>query len=189
MILNKVSKIISNLSKGVVTDYALYILIGVCFYLSIFTFLSVFFDLIDSITIACVFILILIGSQSFYHNMNSSDENLMSSMFVLKRARKIIFKFIFLILRALVEMLRDIVHFISYLHRKGLIRKIIITTMSIYIGNFSGLEVYHSDDGSDTETNINNKEESEPQKETFESKYRQGFMNVQQLSFNEKMAD
>ena len=33
----KTSKTISGLSKGVVTDYALYILIGTCFYLSIFT--------------------------------------------------------------------------------------------------------------------------------------------------------
>jgi len=80
MVLTKVSKIISNLSKGVVTDYALYILIGVCFYLSLFTFLSVFFDLIYSVTTACIFILILIGSQYYYNSIDLSDENKISSL-------------------------------------------------------------------------------------------------------------
>jgi len=62
MVLNKVSKTISSLNKGVVTDYALYILIGVCFYLSIFTFFSVFSDIIYSITITCIITLIIYGS-------------------------------------------------------------------------------------------------------------------------------
>lgn len=62
MVLNKISKTISNLNKGVVTDYALYILIGVCFYLSIFTFFSIFFDLIYCITMTCILILIIFGS-------------------------------------------------------------------------------------------------------------------------------
>jgi NADH-ubiquinone oxidoreductase chain 5 len=56
----RISKTISSLSKGVVTDYALYILIGVCFYLSIFTFVSTFFDAVNSITISCVTILVCI---------------------------------------------------------------------------------------------------------------------------------
>jgi hypothetical protein len=59
MILTKISKTISGLNKGVVTDYALYILIGVCFYLSIFTFFSVVSGLVNCITITCVVTLIL----------------------------------------------------------------------------------------------------------------------------------
>lgn len=80
LVLTKVSKIISSLSKGVVTDYALYILIGVCFYLSLFTFLSIFFDLIYSVTIACIFILILIGSQYYHNSIDLSDDNKISGL-------------------------------------------------------------------------------------------------------------
>ena len=58
VMLTKTSKTISSLSKGVVTDYALYILIGICFYLSIFTFISIFFDLFNSITVSCLIVLI-----------------------------------------------------------------------------------------------------------------------------------
>nr|YP_009763311.1 NADH dehydrogenase subunit 5 [Metarhizium rileyi]QIS49093.1 NADH dehydrogenase subunit 5 [Metarhizium rileyi] len=58
VILTKTSKTISDLSKGVVTDYALYILIGVCFYLSIFSFVSVYLDLINVITVTCVAVLL-----------------------------------------------------------------------------------------------------------------------------------
>ena len=63
VMLTKTSKTISNLSKGVVTDYALYILISVCFYLSIFTFISIFFDLVNSITVSCL--IILIGRNNY----------------------------------------------------------------------------------------------------------------------------
>jgi hypothetical protein len=75
MILNKISKIISSLSKGIVTDYALYILIGICFYLSIFTFLSIFFDLVYCISMSCIFVLVLCGSRSstFYQNINNDN--------------------------------------------------------------------------------------------------------------------
>nr|UNP23070.1 NADH dehydrogenase subunit 5 [Tolypocladium sp.] len=62
VILTKISKTISSLSKGVVTDYALYILIGICFYLSIFTFVSIFFDLVNSITVSCIIVLIGISN-------------------------------------------------------------------------------------------------------------------------------
>lgn len=72
VLLTKISKIISSLSKGVVTDYALYILIGVCFYLSIFTYFSVFVDLVYSVTISCVFILILSGSSLYTHHIKTS---------------------------------------------------------------------------------------------------------------------
>lgn len=64
VVLTKSSKIISSLSNGVVTNYALYILIGICFYLSIFTFVPVVSDVINSITITCVAILMLINVNS-----------------------------------------------------------------------------------------------------------------------------
>lgn len=60
----RTSKTISGLSKGVVTDYALYILIGVCFYLSIFSFVSVYIDLVNVITVTCVVVLLGISNYS-----------------------------------------------------------------------------------------------------------------------------
>lgn len=67
VILTKVSKIISSLSNGIVTNYALYILIGVCFYLSVFTFVPVVSDVINSITISgitiCISGIILNGNM------------------------------------------------------------------------------------------------------------------------------
>jgi NADH-ubiquinone oxidoreductase chain 5 len=62
VILTKTSKTISGLSKGVVTDYALYILIGICFYLSIFSFVSVYLDLVNVITVTCVAVLLGINN-------------------------------------------------------------------------------------------------------------------------------
>jgi len=64
VVLTKSSKIISSLSNGVVTNYALYILIGICFYLSIFTFVPVVSDVINAITITCLAILMLINVNS-----------------------------------------------------------------------------------------------------------------------------
>jgi NADH-ubiquinone oxidoreductase chain 5 len=55
------SKTISGLSKGIVTDYALYILIGVCFYLYIFSFNSNILDSVSCIIISSTIILILIS--------------------------------------------------------------------------------------------------------------------------------
>jgi hypothetical protein len=73
-VLTKISKIISNLSQGVVTNYALYILIGICFYISVNTFMSTFFDTVNSYTISSVLILLAI---SYYIglsvNKNSID--------------------------------------------------------------------------------------------------------------------
>lgn len=59
VILTKSSKIISSLSNGVVTNYALYILIGICFYISIMAFTPVVSDAINSIIISSIAILIL----------------------------------------------------------------------------------------------------------------------------------
>ena len=58
IILTIISKMISNLSKGVVTDYALYILLGICFYLSIFTFVLIFSDLVNSILVSSLIVLL-----------------------------------------------------------------------------------------------------------------------------------
>lgn len=73
VILTKSSKIISSLSNGVVTNYALYILIGICFYLSIFTFVSAVSDIVSSITISCVAILMLINVNSGLFSRMSRD--------------------------------------------------------------------------------------------------------------------
>jgi NADH-ubiquinone oxidoreductase chain 5 len=61
VLLTKSSKLISSLSNGVVTNYALYILIGVCFYLCVFTFVLIVSDTVNSITISCLAILMLIN--------------------------------------------------------------------------------------------------------------------------------
>lgn len=65
VMLNKISKTVSNLSKGIVTEYALYMLIGLCLYLFIFTYpwegpklISIIFDVVNSTIISCVIILI-----------------------------------------------------------------------------------------------------------------------------------
>jgi hypothetical protein len=68
--LNRTSKTISSLSKGVVTDYALYILIGVCFYLSIFTFVSVFFDLANVILITSIAVLLSLNNYIIAEKQN-----------------------------------------------------------------------------------------------------------------------
>ncbi len=68
VLLTKSSKLISSLSNGIVTNYALYILIGVCFYLSIFTFVPVVSDTVNSITISCIAILLLL-------NVNTNTKN------------------------------------------------------------------------------------------------------------------
>ncbi len=68
VVLQKASKTMSSLHKGVVTDYALYILIAVCFYVSIFTFVSIFSDLITIITLSAV--LILIGANNYMKTEN-----------------------------------------------------------------------------------------------------------------------
>ena len=61
--LQRISKTISSLHTGIVTDYALYILLAICFYISIFTFISIFNDIINIITLTSV--LILIGTKYY----------------------------------------------------------------------------------------------------------------------------
>ena len=69
VILQKVSKIMSSLHKGVVTDYALYILIAVCFYISIFTFVFIFNDLISIITLSSI--IVLIGASNYMNKVEN----------------------------------------------------------------------------------------------------------------------
>lgn len=76
MALTRVSKTISSLSTGIVTDYALYILIGGCFYLFIFTVIPSFEDLAYSITISSISILILIRSINSNSGVNKEESNL-----------------------------------------------------------------------------------------------------------------
>jgi NADH-ubiquinone oxidoreductase chain 5 len=69
VVLQKVSKIMSSLHKGVVTDYALYILIAVCFYISIFTFVFIFNDLISIITLSSI--IVLIGASNYMNKIEN----------------------------------------------------------------------------------------------------------------------
>lgn len=73
VILTKSSKIISSLSNGVVTNYALYILIGICFYLSIFTFVSIVFDTVNCIIISCIAILMITGLSKIINSDTNFD--------------------------------------------------------------------------------------------------------------------
>jgi NADH-ubiquinone oxidoreductase chain 5 len=61
--LNKISKTISLISRGVVTDYALYILVSVCSILSLFSVVSIFFDTLNISLLT--FIIILIGINNY----------------------------------------------------------------------------------------------------------------------------
>jgi NADH-ubiquinone oxidoreductase chain 5 len=72
MVLIKISKTISILNKGVVTDYALYILVAICFYLSIFTFFAFFYNLMFCIIISSLFCLIL---MNFWYSSTNLLEN------------------------------------------------------------------------------------------------------------------
>jgi NADH-ubiquinone oxidoreductase chain 5 len=53
-VLTNISKAISVISNGLVTSYALYILLGFAFYLSIFTFIPEFSAIVLCITTASV---------------------------------------------------------------------------------------------------------------------------------------
>lgn len=58
VMLTRISKTITNLSKGVVIDYALYILVSICLYLSIFTFVSMFFEIVYTCLIVLLSIML-----------------------------------------------------------------------------------------------------------------------------------
>ena len=68
-VLNRISKNISIISKGVVTDYAVYMLVSICTILSLFSFVSLN---IDSLNInLLVFILVLISISNYTNTSNS----------------------------------------------------------------------------------------------------------------------
>nr|YP_009122457.1 NADH dehydrogenase subunit 5 [Sarocladium implicatum]AJI44526.1 NADH dehydrogenase subunit 5 [Sarocladium implicatum] len=67
-ILNKVSKNISLISKGVVTDYAVYILVSACTILSLFSFVDLNLDNLNVNLLT--FIIILINSGSLIQDNN-----------------------------------------------------------------------------------------------------------------------
>jgi NADH-ubiquinone oxidoreductase chain 5 len=59
-ILNKISKNISHINKGIVTDYALFILVSISIILSIFSWIAISFD--DSLNIIIlIFFILLVG--------------------------------------------------------------------------------------------------------------------------------
>jgi len=71
-VLNRISKNISIISKGVVTDYAVYILVSICTILSLFSFVSLN---IDSLNINLLVFIIILISISTYTNISKEDEN------------------------------------------------------------------------------------------------------------------
>ena len=83
-VLMYISKTITKLSTGVVTDYALYILIGGCFLLSIFSIFPSFLGLtFNGVIISCIIALLGIN---VYLNVNSSEqefkENLIAGLWL-----------------------------------------------------------------------------------------------------------
>jgi NADH-ubiquinone oxidoreductase chain 5 len=180
----KASKTVSGLGKGVVTDYALYILIGACFYLSIFTFISIFFDLANSITLSCVLVLLGVNNYVKLSKHDNINENSLTSslwswsntkevskyttkiiLFVLKP--KILFKIFKLIIKK----------FISIILKPSVIFSLLIYLIGILgLGTFSDTVSF---DGSDDDTETKNKDSecdnikeqnSEPQKDIGSSR-------------------
>jgi hypothetical protein len=68
----KISKTISNLSQGVVTNYALYFILGTSFYLLLFTVTLLPYDLTNSTVMACLLILI---SSAIINKQNNEFDN------------------------------------------------------------------------------------------------------------------
>lgn len=64
VMLTIISKTVSNLSNGAVTYYAFYFLLGVCFYLSIFTFFSIQYSYLFNFIIMS-FTIVLIRSSNY----------------------------------------------------------------------------------------------------------------------------
>ena len=201
MVLNKISKMISSLNKGVVTDYALYILIGICFYLSIFTFFSVYSSLIYCITISCLFSLILFSYwNSFSKNsrMIVNKNNLISGFTLLT-----LFDFVKYIVNLFYSIIKNVFTF-------NFISKIFIILLSFYVNcelfrldeldssdennnsdndeNDNSNENNNSDDKGKTVDTQENKNKENETKETFESKHKAGYMNDKFEEMFQKMA-
>ena len=166
-VLLKVSKIISNLSKGVVTNYALYILVGICFYLSIFTLVSIFFDLVNSITASSIIALVAISyyiNTNTYFNENENNLNA-SSLFYIKDL-KLILLYSVKVLRLLLKPRRlaklflfcwaNIRNFITNPYFYG---KILISLILVYLGS----DPTSFDDSDGEEDDINKSKDKEKQ--------------------------
>jgi NADH-ubiquinone oxidoreductase chain 5 len=63
-ILNKTSKTISLISRGVVTDYALYILVSICLILSLFSIISIYFDSLNVSILSSLILLLGINNYT-----------------------------------------------------------------------------------------------------------------------------
>jgi len=73
-VLTIISKIITNLSKGFVTSYAVYILVGACGYLIINTLQLIFTDMVNSSSLS--FFILLMGSSYIINNyLGNENEN------------------------------------------------------------------------------------------------------------------
>ncbi len=185
MILNKISKMVSSLNKGVVTDYALYILIGICFYLSIFTFFSLFYSLMYCITISCLFSLLLYGhwnSLSKDSVVISTNSNLISGFsftwLTLPNGRK----------RCLTFLINNVFTF-------KFITRIFILLLSFLMGselfNLDGEEENLEGKGKEKaidESEENKEKKDEAVKETYESKYKAGYMTMKFEEMFDQMA-
>lgn len=71
-VLNRISKNISIISRGVVTDYAVYILVSICTILSLFTFVSLS---VDSLNITLLTFVIVLINSGFYLISVDNDSN------------------------------------------------------------------------------------------------------------------
>jgi NADH-ubiquinone oxidoreductase chain 5 len=61
VVLTRISKIISSLNQGVVTNYALYFVIATCFYLLFFTGTFISFDTTNASIVTCLLVLLVLN--------------------------------------------------------------------------------------------------------------------------------
>ena len=169
----KASKTISGLCKGVVTDYALYILIGACFYLSIFTFISIFFDLANSITLSCVLVLLGLKNYVKLSKHYSVNENSFTSSFLwawsdTKEVFKNMVKIILFVLKP--KILFRLSKFVIKKILSFIIKPTVIFSLLIYLigvlslGSFSNTVSFDGTDD-ETETKGNNSEDKNKDKD------------------------
>lgn len=146
MILHKVSKLISSLNKGVVTDYALYILIGICFYLSIFTFFSIFYDLIYCITISSLFSLLLFG---YWTSLNKESTIYTNNYNLTSGFSWIISPILIYLIRFTRFALKSLIYLIKNVFTFKFLFRICILLVSFYVN----CEIADLDDGDETTSN------------------------------------
>lgn len=168
----KASKTVSGLGKGVVTDYALYILIGACFYLSIFTFISIFFDLANSITLSCVLVLLGVNNYVKLSKHDNINENSLTSSFIwawsnTKEVSKYTTKIILFAFKP--KILFRLFKFVIKKSISIILKPSVIFSLLVYLIGIIGLGIFSdtvSFDGSDDNTETkNNNLEGEPTKD------------------------